>query len=706
MPKNKKPPARKEIKATPSAMAILADKHKIQRCPEEVFDLFATSDMYGRDYKNSRDIGHVWVKKNPSGEWVATQYAVKQSADLENARVHQFTGIQQVEMRGKTYLRAKDEKGKKFISKRSLGFQVGDKEPSDLHYLSPYDYSSSDADEFSSDDEASTEILRPDLTDEQRDTLAQIPHVTKSGTMLLNAKDVRTRDGIPRNTDQNEVMGQSAIDAYSDLLKNWKDYLSPKLILILKRAIEAKLFASPEKEFRPEWLHRIAHSLSLISDKEEDNPQQKSNLGSAGACANTEMMILERIAKWFSLSEETATVTLTSLFEMLLGTEVIRKIHFEVTVAMKDQFIRLIQDIDVFKEYPAFLKTSDLAQTVAIIDAIFNNEAPISTEKVEVILKKHQAQTSQLASTSSGVTQLAEEPDEAESEDVMKALHILSSHPEYKVCRHIQDQFPIIIPKEPFYIITILDLETTGLDASQDKIIEIAMRCVAVSKATRRVLGVVDTYAGLNEPTTPISANITRITHLTNEQLKGQTIDWARVHEIFSKTKYAVCHNTEFDHGFLKQQTPEDIQQQVSTMLFACTLKDINWYARGYDPRKLDYLNFNLGYFYGAHRALIDCDAVLNLLLNVPGARDELLYNAHKRYMYFFSNRLLGHQSVASMPKTGEIQTHEKVPTQSEIDNAYALLSTLPQYKIYQAVPQPLPIASPFGTNTTHHDHY
>jgi hypothetical protein len=132
-------------------------------------------------------------------------------------------------------------------------------------------------------------------------------------------------------------------------------------------------------------------------------------------------------------------------------------------------------------------------------------------------------------------------------------------------------------------------------------------------------------------------------------------------------------------------------------MQFACTLEDINWYARGYDPRKLDYLNFKLGYFYEAHRAGVDCDALLNLLLMVPGVFDELRYNAHKKHLYFFSNRLLGKQSVASIASAPETQTHEKMPSQSEIDGAYALLSTLPQYKIYKAVPQPLPVASSAG---------
>ena len=44
----------------------------------------------------------------------------------------------------------------------------------------------------------------------------------------------------------------------------------------------------------------------------------------------------------------------------------------------------------------------------------------------------------------------------------------------------------------------------------------------------------------------------------------------------------------------------------------------------GYEGSKLEYLNFKLGYFYDGHRAIVDCWATINLLINEKGAFDEL----------------------------------------------------------------------------------
>lgn len=669
-------------------MSQLSQQEKGQGCSATVYTYLAGSDEHERHHGNSQTVGHALIRETASGELEAMQYPLQQSSDSKTAIVCEMTEIRKVMGNRNTWFRAKDSLGNKYISRRSVMLQsdiLGD-DPAEMRYFSPYEYDSSSADECS--DEESVALFREDLAAEERDMLAQISHVTKSSVIDVVAGSVRQRDENPkRDGSQNEIMGQSARDAYEDFFKRMKDFLSPKLVLILKRAYQANLFSAPENEFRPEWLHKIAHSLMPISDRPEYNPQQKSNLGAAGKWANTEMMLLERIAKWFAVSEEDAKITLSSFFEMLLDSELIRSIHFEVTVEIDRRFIRFIQEIDVLKEYPTFRKTSDLAQMVAISDAIFHDKPPIRRDRVELIFKKYNTESNPAASEVAmhGLT----EPFHADaSEEEIKAFHTLSSHPDFSVCKRIQNVFPFIDPDEPYSIASIIDLETSGLDASEKEIIEIAIVSFAYSKS-KGILGIVGTYESLNEPKVALSSEITHITGITNEQLRGQVIEWERVHEIIDRSKYIICHNAKFDGAFLAQQTPELIQNKVRTIPFACTLEDINWFARGYDPRKLDYLNFKLGYFYEAHRALSDCWATLNLLYNVPGAFDELLYNAHKKRMYFFSNPLVCHKYDTPLVPA-EISMHENVVISEEIDQAYALLSTLPQYKIYRAVPQPL----------------
>ncbi|MBA2651158.1 MAG: hypothetical protein H0U73_02635 [Tatlockia sp.] len=79
-------------------------------------------------------------------------------------------------------------------------------------------------------------------------------------------------------------------------------------------------------------------------------------------------------------------------------------------------------------------------------------------------------------------------------------------------------------------------------------------------------------------------------------------------------------------------QTPQPLQTLIKNLPFACTIKDnIDWKARGFESSKLDYLNFKLGYFYDGHRAINDCWATLNVLIQEDGAFDELKANGRKK---------------------------------------------------------------------------
>ena len=90
-------------------------------------------------------------------------------------------------------------------------------------------------------------------------------------------------------------------------------------------------------------------------------------------------------------------------------------------------------------------------------------------------------------------------------------------------------------------------------------------------------------------------------------------------------------HNSRFDRNFLELQTPPSIQSVIQSKPFACTIKDINWKERGFESSKLDYLNWKLGFFYDGHRALTDCWATLNLLLNEEGSFDELKQSVRRK---------------------------------------------------------------------------
>ncbi len=127
-----------------------------------------------------------------------------------------------------------------------------------------------------------------------------------------------------------------------------------------------------------------------------------------------------------------------------------------------------------------------------------------------------------------------------------------------------------------------------------------------------------------------MKTKISKLTGITNDDVAGKEIDWQLVSTLLKECNLVICHNSSFDRNFLEIQTPEHIQELFKRIPFACTLKDIDWDARGYGSAKLDYLNWKLGYFYDSHRALTDCWATLNLLLKEAGAFEELKCNAKK----------------------------------------------------------------------------
>lgn len=176
----------------------------------------------------------------------------------------------------------------------------------------------------------------------------------------------------------------------------------------------------------------------------------------------------------------------------------------------------------------------------------------------------------------------------------------------------------------------IIDLETIGLNPRQDAIIEIGLLKFTFTNE-EGILEVTDSYNELQDPHQPIPKEITEITGITNEDVEGKEIDWSRVRDLVKKCDLAICHNAAFDRNFLELQTPDNIRGIVQKMPFACTVNDISWRIRGFESRKLDYLNWKLGYFYDAHRAITDCWATLNLLLKEEGAFDELKANVKKR---------------------------------------------------------------------------
>src|SRR4051812_1574039 len=103
---------------------------------------------------------------------------------------------------------------------------------------------------------------------------------------------------------------------------------------------------------------------------------------------------------------------------------------------------------------------------------------------------------------------------------------LLEDSGDYRVLRRLmpRDVVTSTPNEQPVKIGIVLDVETTGLDAKMDEVIELAM--VKFSYLPDGRIGhAIGTFAALNEPTNPIPPEITAINDITNEMVAGQRID-------------------------------------------------------------------------------------------------------------------------------------------------------------------------------------
>ena len=189
----------------------------------------------------------------------------------------------------------------------------------------------------------------------------------------------------------------------------------------------------------------------------------------------------------------------------------------------------------------------------------------------------------------------------------------LEAHPDYKVLRRLVPQGdwgPVSADSaQRTRRVIVLDTETTGLDARQECVIELAMLSVLVDTATGQPVGEVTAYESFEDPGKPIPAAITDITGIDDTMVRGQRIDDTRVAELVQAADLIVAHNAGFDRPFVEARLPV-----FATRAWNCSFAGIDWKAQGSGSAKLEFLAHERGWFYDAHRALVDCHALLQVL--------------------------------------------------------------------------------------------
>lgn len=169
-------------------------------------------------------------------------------------------------------------------------------------------------------------------------------------------------------------------------------------------------------------------------------------------------------------------------------------------------------------------------------------------------------------------------------------------------------------------MIVVADVETTGLDANNDRIIEIGIVRASYSPSAKRMTAILEAHSQHEDPGVPIPEFISRLTGITDADVAGKHIDDAWVGMQVSDDPILLAHNAAFDRAFLDSRFPAFERQR-----WGCTASEIPWGDLGFEGKKLEYLLLKLGYFYEGHRAEVDCLATAWLLAERPDAFSMLL---------------------------------------------------------------------------------
>jgi len=200
--------------------------------------------------------------------------------------------------------------------------------------------------------------------------------------------------------------------------------------------------------------------------------------------------------------------------------------------------------------------------------------------------------------------------------DIEEAIALLEASEDHLVIERLPVPVPLDGPlpdqliKRGIY----LDIETTGLSLEKDEIIELAL----VPFVFDEEANIIGTYSPLNMLQEPavgtISEEITSLTGIRFDDVRGQVIDWQQVRDLIADAAIIIAHNSGFDRPFL-----EKVEPMFELKAWGCSYADIDWRSHGFESAKLEYLGLKSGFFYDGHRATMDCFAGLRLLSDKLG---------------------------------------------------------------------------------------
>ena len=201
-------------------------------------------------------------------------------------------------------------------------------------------------------------------------------------------------------------------------------------------------------------------------------------------------------------------------------------------------------------------------------------------------------------------------------------VEVLNQSDNYRVIKRLEPvgEYSEEATEEQKRIGLYLDVETTGLNARTDKIIELAMVAFEFLP-DGRIFKILDQFDQFQDPDCPIPEGIVNLTGITDAMVQGQAIDENVVNQIVDSAAVVIAHNAQFDRKFVENSFPA-----FESKAWACSIYDVPWIEKGIEGTKLGYIAYRLGFFFNAHRAINDCLAGVHILAQLfPDSGESVL---------------------------------------------------------------------------------
>lgn len=194
--------------------------------------------------------------------------------------------------------------------------------------------------------------------------------------------------------------------------------------------------------------------------------------------------------------------------------------------------------------------------------------------------------------------------------NITDAASLLDSHSDFKVIRRITPGTSFSENDgRPLSRGVVVDTETTGINQDKDAIIELGMVLFEFDPETGVTYNVLGSFDQLEDPGFPIPPESTAVHGITDEMVADKRIDDASVAQFLEGVSLVVAHNSKFDRVFMEKRLPI-----FESLPWGCSFAQVDWSEEGIGSAKLEYIAYKYGFFYDAHRADVDCFALLEVL--------------------------------------------------------------------------------------------